>query len=507
MDYINKHKYLFLFSLGLIIFVVYQCNFLSTPYFWDELGVYIPAARQMNDAGTISLLPSSLDPLYSRGHPLLYTFCNAAIFHIFGESVIVAHGFALFLAIVFLGSFYYIVCDLFEARIAFYACILFAIQPVFMAMSVISLPEMLLAIFTTWSLWSLIRSKWYLYSLFGSLAIMTKESAIVVLGIAFLYFMINWVLKFPYFSRDKQLKIFICISIPLLVYVLFLCIQKIQNGWFFFPEHIGYLHLSLMQFFNTNVRMIKTFFLNKSNFLVGIPAIIYLAMVLINWKRASNVYMMMALFIVAAFLFSNFNFYLPRYLLFVVPWIILFGVTGIDKFINKYFAEKPGYQYFVGLYLLGACACAVNHWDNDRFNDTFDVSYRKVVNLVKETTDWVSNQPWKNKPIEANFPVFQALQESRNGYVSKPYFISVNFQWPCEYGVFYRMKGEELFKMPHNGYYVKRLFDAAIGFHKTSENDSYYAIKSENLLRKKIEYEVIKIFYNEFAEVQVVKFL
>jgi hypothetical protein len=61
-----------------------------------------------------------------------------------------------------------------------------------------------------------------------------------------------------------------------LVYALFLAIQRIQNGWFFFPEHISYLHFNLVGFFDTNWLMCKQFFFHKSNFIVGLASFVYL---------------------------------------------------------------------------------------------------------------------------------------------------------------------------------------------------------------------------------------
>jgi hypothetical protein len=109
MQLIKKYLIPILFTLGLLLFTTYQSKYITTAYFWDELGVYIPAAQHMNDAGTISLLPSSLDPLYSRGHPLLYTFLNASVFHFFGDRVEVAHTLALIISLLVLVSFYFII--------------------------------------------------------------------------------------------------------------------------------------------------------------------------------------------------------------------------------------------------------------------------------------------------------------------------------------------------------------------------------------------------------------
>ena len=113
---------------------------------------------------------------------------------------------------------------------------------------------------------------------------------------------------------------------------------------------------------------------------------------------------------------------------------------------------------------------AISNWDSNTFNDTCDISYRRTVSLVQETANWLQSQTWKNEVIEANFPVFQALQEPRNGYVKQPFVIDVNFQQPCKYGIFFKTKG---------------IWDPL----------------SEHTYEK-----TLKLFKNDFAEIRVVQF-
>ena len=179
MQLIKKNLFPILFTLSLLLFTVYQSKYIPTAYFWDELGVYIPAAQHMNDAGSISLLPSSLDPLYSRGHPLLYTFLNASVFHFFGDRVAVAHTLALIISLLVLVSFYFIISNLLSKKVAFFSCLLLAVQPLFISMALLSLPEMCLCFFLLWAVWSLIKNYGLLFALMSTLAILTKESCLL----------------------------------------------------------------------------------------------------------------------------------------------------------------------------------------------------------------------------------------------------------------------------------------------------------------------------------------
>ncbi len=470
MQLIKKNLFPILFTLSLLLFTVYQSKYIPTAYFWDELGVYIPAAQHMNEAGTISLLPSSLDPLYSRGHPLLYTFLNASVFHFFGDRVAVAHTFALIISLLVLVSFYFIISNLLSKKVAFFSCLLLAVQPLFISMALLSLPEMCLCFFLLWAVWSLIKNYGLLFALMSTLAILTKESAIVIIGVAVCthYFDKLFLSK----NKDKKTTRFslIYIIIPVLVYALFLAIQRIQNGWFFFPEHIGYLHFNLVGFFDTNWLMCKQFFFHKSNFIVGLASFVYLVFNLLHYKRAAKFHFVVIAFIIVSMFFSNVNFYMQRYLLIILPWIIVLGVWALDQILDLYIKTKYLKNSMLVLLMTFSSYLAISNWDSNTFNDTCDISYRRTVSLVQETANWLQSQTWKNEVIEANFPVFQALQDPRNGYVKHPFAIDVNFQQPCKYGIFFKTKG---------------IWDPL----------------SEHTYEK-----ILKLFKNDFAEIRVVQF-
>ena len=89
---LNKRIYHLLFILGIVALAAFKYNDLHLPYFWDELGVYAQAADYQFQR-TISLMPSSLPPELSRGHPLLFTVMNACVMRVFGEGVFALHAF------------------------------------------------------------------------------------------------------------------------------------------------------------------------------------------------------------------------------------------------------------------------------------------------------------------------------------------------------------------------------------------------------------------------------
>lgn len=87
--------------LVLVIFTILKIPHLLYPFYWDESWPYVPAIKAMYHHG-ISLLPNSIDPIISRGHPLFFHAIGALWMNIFGTSNLSLHCFALFISVSFL---------------------------------------------------------------------------------------------------------------------------------------------------------------------------------------------------------------------------------------------------------------------------------------------------------------------------------------------------------------------------------------------------------------------
>src|SRR5436190_472897 len=78
--------------------VAFKWSYLSLPFFWDEAWPYSTAVHAMYNHG-ISLIPGSISPSISRGHPLLFYCMAAAWMKLFGTSVFAIHLFALLISV------------------------------------------------------------------------------------------------------------------------------------------------------------------------------------------------------------------------------------------------------------------------------------------------------------------------------------------------------------------------------------------------------------------------
>lgn len=349
----NKIKYNYIFLFVLIIFAILKIKYLNTPYHWDEGGVYAPGILKMIDEHTIGLTPNSLVPLYSRGHPLIFYFLAASFMYIFGDSHIVAHIFSLLVGLLTLGTIFFVFSRIVEKLFALLLCILIMFLPLFFSLSGMLLPEMMLTLFSVFIFYSLWFQKWFLYFLFGSMAMFTKESAIVWVVFAIFTIVYQTIENKERTWKLILLNIFYSLT-PILVFALFLCIQKYQNGWYFFPEHIGYINLQWKVASEVFARCINMLFISQGKYILLCISIFFFA-IQIFLKGFSSIHIKWVVYILVLIfgstLFASINFLLMRYLLYVYPFVIALMFLPIYTVLFYY---KNKLSYNIGLILLVA---------------------------------------------------------------------------------------------------------------------------------------------------------
>jgi hypothetical protein len=106
------------------------------------------------------------------------------------------------------------------------------------------------------------------------------------------------------------------------------------------------------------------------------------------------------------------------------------------------------------------------------------MSYKLIVNVSQQSIHW-AEQNWKRDTIEANFPIYQGLEDPRNGYLTgKPIPYSANFQRPAKHGLLFFLWEEKNIPIGSSRpYHILKTFDdgyahvAAVEYEKV---DSLY---------------------------------
>ena len=147
---------------------------LRLPYFWDEAGYYVPAARDLFLNG--SLIPHSTP---SNAHPPLMMAYLALCWKLFGFSPLVTRLAMLLIAAFSLTGLYQLArrVALEEVAIATVACT--ALYPVFFAQSSLAQVDLAAAGLTFWALSAYVEKNWVACALWFSLAVLAKETAVL----------------------------------------------------------------------------------------------------------------------------------------------------------------------------------------------------------------------------------------------------------------------------------------------------------------------------------------
>ncbi len=165
-----------LFALFFAGLMLLHAPLLRLPYFWDEAGYYVPAARDLFLTGT--LIPQSTP---SNAHPPLVMAWLALAWHVAGYSTLVTRTAMLALAAFSLLGLFRVsrMATAANLPVAWATTALVAIYPVFFTQSSMAHIDLPAAGFTFWALAAYIEDRPWKQVLWFSLAALAKETAIL----------------------------------------------------------------------------------------------------------------------------------------------------------------------------------------------------------------------------------------------------------------------------------------------------------------------------------------
>jgi 4-amino-4-deoxy-L-arabinose transferase-like glycosyltransferase len=155
---------------------------LRLPYYWDEAGYYIPAALDFFRHGL--LIPQSTLP---TGHTPLVPVCLALAWRLLGCSPLVTRLILIAFAAATLVALYALGRLVARRETALWACLLLALLPLFFAQSSLAFLDLPAAFTTTLAVWALLRRRMAWFVVAASLAVLTKETAVIIVPVALVF--------------------------------------------------------------------------------------------------------------------------------------------------------------------------------------------------------------------------------------------------------------------------------------------------------------------------------
>ena len=269
------------------------------------------------------------------------------------------------------------------------------------------LPEVLLSLLGSLCLLFYIKKNYAAYFVAATLLVLTKETSVVIFAGIALY---EW------YHNQFRISFKLIISVakwafPSVFFLLFLCIQNYQLGYYLYPYHTNLVSFSLS---SVLLRLSLNFIilaLDQGRFILTFAAII-------AWyktpKETRRIIFQQNLLLVCVcimmLLFSSINYFMPRYFLLVIPFylIILFNILRHRPYNWKHFL----------LYFMFTLPFQCNFFI---FRNDDNMGYLIVVKNIQESVAELDRiTEGKEVRVFAQFPEINALDFVHNGYTQNP---------------------------------------------------------------------------------------
>ena len=162
------------FAVIFVVVFLLHAPLLQLPYFWDEAGYYVPAARDLLLSG--SLIPHTT---VSNAHPPLVLAWVALWWKCAGYAPLVARSAMLLVAAFSLLGIYRLAERVANSQVAIASTLCTALYPVFFAQSSLVQVDLAAAGFTFWGLCAFLERRRAATAIWFSLTALTKETAIL----------------------------------------------------------------------------------------------------------------------------------------------------------------------------------------------------------------------------------------------------------------------------------------------------------------------------------------
>lgn len=399
----------FLILVPVALLLTIQLPHLSLPYFWDEAWSYMIAVNKMADTGP-SLLPGVVPLEYCKGHPQLLYFLSAHWLNLFPNGISYMRIFPLITSVGLLIAFHFGLKKTTNPQIAGMGVVFLGVQSMFLAQSILVLPEMMLSVWLVLAFFAFIRSNYKMYAFYASLMVLTKETALVFCAVFVLSF---FILTSEENKGEKiRLKDLFWIVVPLITYFIFLVLHKFAFGVFFYQDHLGYIKHQWHEVWKTAGSAFVTVFVHYGRLLVLFLTIG--ATVFLIWKKTKitnrRALLCLAMLIPAYLFFLGINFYSPRYtlsllVLMILAFFLLFESVPVPIRI----------KWMISVVISGVCL--FYSFESKREID-IDLGYVEVIEVNKDIVEYCEMNSFYDQPIAASFNMNFSLKNKELGYLS-----------------------------------------------------------------------------------------
>ncbi|MFA5146971.1 MAG: glycosyltransferase family 39 protein [Candidatus Omnitrophota bacterium] len=398
------HKILFA-SFAVLVFAA-KFGVLNTPFHWDEIG-WVNAAHWFSENGLYRSMPGLYPKGLIFGHPPLLSLTAAALYKVFGESVWLTH--LSILPFSFIGMlFTYLIGEHFYGRrTGILAALFLFFSPVYFAQSGMFLGDLPVAALGAASVYFMLKKR-YGYYLAASLPmVLIKETGITIV-IAILAYMLLAERKKAKAILPEILKY----GVPLLVIAIFFVIQKAAAGRPFF------IVWDKFKFFVFGLRNIKLFFMITEWIFFSQLRFVFTILICLNLflhdgsERRKELLLFSLIILFSGYSFS-FLFFLPRYLMSVLPFISIMGAWSFTELVRT-----RALRDIAGAAMVIMLALSMDKAEDPGTGEC-TMKYLDIVNVQKAISRFIE-EGFPGSAVLTAWPQAEELSNPYLGYVDKP---------------------------------------------------------------------------------------
>ncbi|MGA2987120.1 MAG: glycosyltransferase family 39 protein [Terriglobia bacterium] len=414
-------KGLLAFLATFVALLLLHLPLLRLPYHWDEAGYYIPAALDFYRSWL--LIPITTLP---EGHPPLVMIYLGLAWRLFGYSPWTTRAAMTLVAAATVTSLYALGRRVGSREVAAWSALLLALSPLFFAQSTLAHLDLTAALFTTLAVLFLLGDQPWLFALAASLAVLSKETAVVLLPVVWLY---AWRRGRGLAAKGPlALSTWAALITPLVPLAAWALYYHHGTGYFTgnreYLSYNLYSTLSPARVFWSLLRRAYELFIGGFNWLLTACALVGFW-----WGRKHSkldparvaagppwrpfIFLTAGLVAIYLFLLSLVGgAILPRYLLPVLPLFYLVAAALVMRL--------PGFP--ARLILTAAAGCFVWAWFiNPPYPFPFEdnLAYADFILLHEQAAHYLEAQPGQPRILTA-WPATNELTEPYLGYVRRP---------------------------------------------------------------------------------------
>jgi hypothetical protein len=409
--------------------ILLHLRLLSLPFFWDEAGYYIPAARDFFLSG--SLIPHTT--LHTAHTPLL-SILLAAVWKIVGYGIVVTRLFVLAVACFGLWQIYRLAESVSNRSVAIAATLLTVLYPIFFAQSTLAHSDLLATALVWWGLREYFAREHRTgrYAIAFTLAVLAKETAIVIPVAVAAWLVGSWLVNLrgstPRYATSppgeepttkNQEHVWHTLSAllgaPVLALLLWFSYQRLRTGaWFGDPDYYRYNVSATISPLRVLLAFVQRAWQAFGHMQMWIATLTMLAAMLLAPKPGRNriaipIQLQFGVVILAVLLFNSFlgGALLTRYLLPVYPLILIVAASTWWRRVPhwEWLTAGIAVAFFISCYINPPYRCAPE--DN--------LNYADFVRLHQSAVQQVETQ-FPNSDILTAWPMSDELTRPELGY-------------------------------------------------------------------------------------------